>query len=96
MPSQRLEYIRLERERKESTPTQPLSQEELCLIPNLGTILVLLEQFKPWAPYAFRLGILALLQECTQGMAHSEAHPELVNKARELVEALAHMRWKIP
>jgi len=63
--------------------------------PSMAIVLAGLEQFSPWARYAFKLGTLALLQECIQEMAIPNAKPELVVRARELVEALAHMPWEV-
>lgn len=54
-----------------------------------------LERLNGWAVLAMRLGTLALLQECVRAMAEPGASPDLVHKARELVDALAHMPWDL-
>lgn len=54
-----------------------------------------LERLNGWALLAMRLGTLALLQECVREMALPNASEELVERARELVEALAHMPWNL-
>ena len=90
------ESERIVGETKDSRPTKPLSPEEIMAAgPNMPMVLAILEQFSPWARYAFKLGTLALLQECIQEMALPNAKPDLVVRARELVEALAHMPWDV-
>ena len=55
-----------------------------------------LERIDTQAIYAFRLGVLTLLQECGREMAHPEASAALVSRARMLVELLAKMPWETP
>lgn len=80
---------------RDKRPTKPLTPEEIMSSgPSILIVMASLEQYAPWARYAFKLGTLALLQECTQSMAEPNAGPELVVKARELVEVLAHLPWE--
>lgn len=52
-----------------------------------------LERINTWSVMALRLGILALLQECTRAMAQPNAPAKLVTRARELIDALGKMPW---
>lgn len=89
------EFDRIVDDSRDKKPTKPLSPEEIMANgPSIAIVLAGLEQFRPWARYAFKLGTLALLQECIQEMTAPNARAELVVKARELVEALAHMPWE--
>lgn len=89
------EMDKIEDDLRDKRPTKPLSPEEILSNgPSIAIVLAGLERFSPWARYAFKLGTLALLQECIQEMTSPNAKAELVVKARELVEALAHMPWE--
>jgi len=57
-------------------------------------VIAALERIGSWSVLALRLGTLALLQECTRAMAQKDAKPDLVRRARELVDALALMPWE--
>jgi hypothetical protein len=61
--------------------------------PSWSLTNAVLERHGEWATLAFRLGILALLQECVRAMAEPNARVGLVMTARELVDALAHLSW---
>lgn len=52
-----------------------------------------LERLRPWAVFALRIGILALLQETVRAMASRRAKRELVAKLKEFVEALERLPW---
>lgn len=62
--------------------------------PSWPIVLATLEQIGSWTTLAMRLGILALLQECTRAMALPNAPASLVNEAQMLVDALRHMPWE--
>ena len=53
-----------------------------------------LEQMAPWGPFALRLGLLALTQNCVRELANRDAQRETVVRLRELVDALAHMPYE--
>lgn len=57
-------------------------------------VIASLEKIGSWTVLALRLGTLALLQECTRQMSLEDAPASLVDEARRLVEALAHMPWE--
>lgn len=61
--------------------------------PNWPVALATLEQIKSWAPFAQRLGILALIQRCVREMAQEDAPAKLVNEMQEYLDALRHMPW---
>jgi len=53
-----------------------------------------LEQIGPWAPYAFRIGVLQMIKWTTISMLERDAPAKHVGQLRELVDALQHMEWK--
>lgn len=76
---------------KAEASTRALDPKELQPWP---LAMAALERLGPWASYALKLGTLALLQECVREMAQPDARAGLVEEARRLVEALAHMHWE--
>lgn len=72
-----------------SRPTVRLDPTDLK--PSWPVVIATLEQLANWATLALRLGTLALIQECVRELAQRDARPELVNRLRILVDALAHM-----
>lgn len=81
---------------REERPTTVLDPRELTTTSvSWPLAIATLERLNNWAVLALRLGVLALLQECTRAMAQPNASPQLVVRARELVEALAHMPWEL-
>jgi hypothetical protein len=81
---------------REERPTTVLDPRELTTVSSSWPLAVAtLERLNNWAVLALRLGTLALLQECTRAMSQPNASPQLVMRARELVEALAHMPWEL-
>jgi hypothetical protein len=61
------------------------------LKPSWPVAVASLEQLSSWAVFALRLGTLALIQECVRELSQRDARGEVVDRLRELVEALAHM-----
>ena len=80
---------------REERPTTVLDPRELTAGVSWPLAVATLERLNNWAVLALRLGTLALLQECTRAMSQPNASPQLVVRARELVEALAHMPWEL-
>ena len=78
--------------RKDTHPTVRLDMRDLK--PSWPLAVATLEQLNDWAPFALRLGILALIQNCVRELAHRDASADVVVRMRELVEALAHMPWE--
>jgi len=59
--------------------------------PSLSCAIAYLEQVGPWTTYAFRLGILQLIEGCAKTLAEPDAGPDTVEKLQLLVSALAHL-----
>jgi hypothetical protein len=64
------------------------------LKPTWPVVIASLEQLTDWGPMALRLGILALIQECTRALAQREAKAHLLVRLRELEKALSHMPFE--
>jgi len=59
--------------------------------PSLSTAIAYLEQCGPWTTYAFRLGILQLIEGCAKELHEPNASAETVDKLKLLVESLSHL-----
>lgn len=76
----------------ETRPTVKLDPTDLK--PSWPIIVASLEQLADWSVLALRLGTLALIQECVRELAQRDAKAEVVERLRQLVEALAHMPFE--
>ena len=77
---------------KDPRPTVRLDLRDLK--PSWAMVNATLEQMAPWGPFALRLGLLALAQNCVRELAHRDAPRETLVRLRELVDALAHMPYE--
>jgi hypothetical protein len=77
---------------KDPRPTVRLDVRDLK--PSWALVNATLEQMSSWGPFALRLGVLALAQNCMRELAHEDASRNSVVRLRELVEALAHMPYE--
>jgi hypothetical protein len=56
-------------------------------------VIASLERLGPYGVQALRLGLLSLLCESIRAMARPDAAADHVARAREYVDALAHLPW---
>ena len=78
---------------REEKATTGLDPREIAV--SWALAVATLERINGWAVLALRLGTLALLQECVHAMAQPHAKPELVQRAKELVDALGQLPWSL-
>jgi hypothetical protein len=71
-----------------------MSEEVTGEIVSWPLVISTLEQIGPWAPYAFRVGILQMIKWTTISMLERDAPVKHVKQLRELVDALQHMQWE--
>jgi hypothetical protein len=79
---------------KDDDPRPTIRLDARDLKPSWALVNATLEQMGSWAPFAMRLGIIALAQNCMRELAHRDASGEAVVRLREYVEALAHMPFE--
>ncbi len=73
----------------DSRPTVRLDPTDLK--PSWPVMIAMLDQLGAWLPFALRLGVLALINNCVRELAEPTASPETIVRLRELVEMLAHL-----
>jgi len=84
-----------DRQRVSTRPTVKLDPSEIVGAERRFQLAIdALNDLSDDAVYAFRLGQLALLQECVRQMALPGARGDLVVRARVIVETLARLPWQ--
>lgn len=76
-------------------PTKPLDARPTVRLdptkPSWPVVVASLEQLNTWALLAFRLGILALIQECVRELATVTPREGVLSRLRELVDVLVYL-----
>lgn len=77
---------------QDERPTTRLALDDI-VTPTWSSVAAILERVSPAGTFILRLGLLEALHRVCDEMGHADARPELVTRARDLVEALAHLPW---